>query len=52
MSSIAGITPTSARSPDPDKLRLAWVEQQFQDHDPDQPDWQDEWADTLDHYDR
>ena len=38
--------------PDPDELRLRWVEQQFQDHDPDEPDWRDEWVDTLDHYDR
>lgn len=37
--------------PDPDALRLRWVEQQYQD-DPDEPDWRDEWVDTLDHYDR
>ena len=39
-------------APDPDALRLRWVEQQFQDDDPDEPDWRDEWVDTLDHYDR
>ena len=36
--------------PDPDALRLRWVEQQYQDDD--EPDWRDEWVDTLDHYDR
>lgn len=40
--------------PDPDKLRLRWVERTYSDlHDePDEPDWRDEWVDTLDHYDR
>lgn len=36
--------------PDPDALRLRWVEQQSQDDD--EPDWRDEWVDTLDHHDR
>lgn len=40
--------------PDPDKLRLAWVERTYSDlHDePDEPDWRDEWVDRPDHYDR